>query len=132
MVRSILGAEMLAFADAFDLSFLLKRDLEDILGKKLPLKMLTDSKCLFDIITKQSETTEKRLEIDVKAVREGYNAFEISDIGFIRSANNPADALTKVRGNDSLLKLLETNKCDFDVDKWVVRKKENSSEKVEC
>lgn len=57
IVRSILDAEVYAFADAFDASYNIK-DLEHILGKTIGLKMFTDSKSLFDIIIKRSGTTE--------------------------------------------------------------------------
>jgi hypothetical protein len=46
--RSILGGEVLAFADALDYVFTLCHDLEHMLGKSIPLSMLTDSNFLFD------------------------------------------------------------------------------------
>lgn len=78
--------------------------------------MFTYSKSLFDIITKCSTTTEKRLLIHVKAVREDYEKFELSDVGFVRSENNPSDGFTKLNCNDALFKILSTNKCDFDIE----------------
>ena len=44
---SVMGSEVLAFADGFDNSFLLKNDLERAVGKNLPLAMHTDSESLF-------------------------------------------------------------------------------------
>lgn len=63
-VRSVLGEEVYVFAGAFDYSFTLKHDLEKIVKKHVPLKIFTDSRCLFDVITKTSAITEKRLPID--------------------------------------------------------------------
>ena len=57
IVRSILDGEIYPFADAFDTAYTIKRDLEEMLERRVSLQMLTDSKTLFDIITKCSGTT---------------------------------------------------------------------------
>jgi hypothetical protein len=51
VTRSVLRGEILAFADAFDCAYTLRKDIGKMLGHKLPLSLLTDSKSLFDIIT---------------------------------------------------------------------------------
>lgn len=121
VVRSVLGAETYAFADAFDYAHALKHDLESILDQKIPLQMLTDSKSLFDVLTKCSSTIEKRLMIDLQVVRQAYETHLISDLGFIRTEHNPADGLTKIGTCQALRKLIATNKCDQDIDTWVLR-----------
>ena len=85
----------MAFAEAFDAAFILKTDLQEVLYQPVPLDMLTDSKSLFDVITKNSSTTEKRLMIDIASARESYGRLEISNIGLVRSEHNIADAMTK-------------------------------------
>ncbi|MEM1283154.1 MAG: reverse transcriptase domain-containing protein [Chlamydiota bacterium] len=122
IVRSVLGAEVYAMADAFDYAFTLKQDLEIILNQKVPLRIITDSKSLFDIITKNSSSIEKRLMIDIKSVRHGYESMEISDIGFARSTCNPADAFTKITVNEPLTRIVKHGKADMEVERWVVRK----------
>jgi Reverse transcriptase (RNA-dependent DNA polymerase) len=102
VTRSVLGGEVYAFADAFDQAFIIKHDLELLLNQRVPLTILTDSKSLFDVITKSSSTSERRLMIDITAVREAYFKQEISDVGFVRTKNNPADAFTKVGKCDAL------------------------------
>lgn len=94
VTMSVLGAEVLAFADGFDYVYLMRHDLQRILGHH-PLAMLTDSESLFKCIVKSTTTTEKRLMIDIEAAREAYCKQEISDIGWIRYEDNPADGLTK-------------------------------------
>lgn len=85
IVRLPLSAETFSFADEFDYAYMLKTDVESMLGHNIHIQMLTDSKSLFDVLPKNSTTTEKRLMIDIAAAREAYKQFEISDIGHIRS-----------------------------------------------
>ena len=84
--------------------------------------MFTDSKSLFDIITKCSNTSERRLMIDLQAVRDAYQSYEISNVGFLRGPNNPADALTKANKCNALNHLLRTGKANFNIEQWVIRK----------
>ncbi len=56
VARSVLGAETYAFADVYDFTYCAKKDLETMLGSTVPLEMYTDSKSLFDVITKCSQT----------------------------------------------------------------------------
>ena len=111
--RSFLGAEVYAFADAFDYVYVMKHDLEQILDKRIPLQMFTDSKSLFDVIVKNSTTAERRLMIDIKDVRESYEQLKISNVGFVRSEDNPADALTKAKTCSALNRILSTGLIDL-------------------
>lgn len=74
--------------------------------------MITDSKSLFDIITKSKQTTERRLMIDMACVREAYQSHEISNSRFIRGPNNPADGLRKPNTCDSLERLIKYAKAE--------------------
>lgn len=116
-----MGAEVLAFADRFDYAFLLKHDLQRIIGDDLPLAMRTDSESLFKTIVKSTTTTDKRLMIDIQAARESYGKQEISDIGWIRSEDNPADGLTKPTPCRALEHLLHTGSLDVNIQQWVLR-----------
>lgn len=121
VVRSVMGGEVYAFADAFDAAYATQKDLELMLNRRIPLQMFTDSKSLFDVITKCSITAEKRLMIDITSVRNAFNAHEISNVGLVRSENNPADAFTKVTKCPALEMILEANHCNFPVEQWVYR-----------
>ena len=46
---------------------------------------MTVSLSLFDVITKATVTTEKRLMIDLNAVKEAYQKHEIMDIGVVQN-----------------------------------------------
>eukprot|EP00170_Pyropia_yezoensis_P000956 contig_4436_g959 len=88
-------ASVYAFANAFDEAFVIKHDLERIYKRHIPLIMLTDAQQLFDVFTRASHLTGKRLIINLAAAREAYNDQEISSVGLIKSEHNAADGLTK-------------------------------------
>jgi hypothetical protein len=93
--------------------------LEGLLCQKVPVTILTDGKSLFDVINRNSATSERRLMIDVSATRQAYEHHEISDVGFIRTSNNPADALTKREYNAALKDILTTGRLDLPIEPYV-------------
>lgn len=93
--RYVLGGELNSFADALDIACVIKNEVESVIGKIIPITSLTDSKSLFDAITKSSSSSKKLLMIELSAVREAYSNHEISDVGYISSKNNPAESLKK-------------------------------------
>lgn len=119
--RSVLGSETMALADGFDVAYMIKHDLEKMTRSKLPLYILTDSLSLFDVITKASSTTEKRLMIDLTCTRDSYERKEITMLGFVRTQNNPADCLTKVMNAEQLIRIITTARLDHPIDQWVNR-----------
>ena len=70
--RSVLRSETMNLADAFDMAFTLRHDLEHMIQQSIPIIMITDSLLLFNIITKATTTTEKRLMIDLRTVYESF------------------------------------------------------------
>lgn len=111
VTRSVLGAETYAFADALDFAYTLANDLRSMTSLPLPLKMCTDSRSLFDLITKDSTSTERRLMIDISAVRSAYENAEINSIELVASCDNPADAFTK-QGKCPSLEIIITTDVD--------------------
>ncbi len=79
----------------FRLCLLRKKDLEKLLERRVSLTIFTDSKKLFDVITKCSQTQEGRLRADLQSSRDAYAVHDISNVGFIRSPDISADGLTK-------------------------------------
>jgi hypothetical protein len=73
VTRSTMAAETLAFVDAFDKAFIIRRELSRMLSKDIPPLMMTDSRALLDVITRARYTTERRLMVDVAAAREAYS-----------------------------------------------------------
>ena len=121
VVRSIMAGETYAFADALDFTLSVRHDLTTIYNRRIPISMFTDSKQLFDVITKATYPTERRLMIDVAAARECYTRFEISNIALVRGDDNPADALTKPNHGFPLLEIIRTAKDKTKVVQWIHR-----------
>eukprot|EP00173_Palmaria_palmata_P001925 Plantae.Rhodophyta-Palmaria_palmata.ctg21584.p1 GENE.Plantae.Rhodophyta-Palmaria_palmata.ctg21584~~Plantae.Rhodophyta-Palmaria_palmata.ctg21584.p1 ORF type:complete len:118 (+),score=18.35 Plantae.Rhodophyta-Palmaria_palmata.ctg21584:31-354(+) len=74
--------------------------------------MLTDSKCLFDVLTSNKNTKEGRLMLDTFAARQAYSRREIDNIGLIKSEVNLADDLTKMNGNGALSRAMQSSRLD--------------------
>lgn len=92
-----------------------------MVGLSIPLIMVTDSKCLFDIVTRTSVTKE-RLLIDIAVVKNAYAKNEIFQVGHVFSDQNPAYAMTKVGNFPALNSVLESSYLSLGVNQWVERK----------
>ena len=77
--------------------FLIKHEVQRLLGRDIPVTMLTDCQLLFDALTRSRYTTERRIIVDIASAREAYSNGLIFNIGLILSEHNPADSLTKVK-----------------------------------
>ena len=65
VTRSSMAGEVIAFSDLFDVATTLANELELILSRKVPVQLFTYSKSLFDVISKGSRTSEKRMMLDI-------------------------------------------------------------------
>ena len=63
--------------------------------------------------------TEKRLLIDIACLRQAYRNKELVNLGWIRSGDNLADALTKDKVNSALHDVLRTHKVHVNVEQWI-------------
>lgn len=65
----------------------------EVLGKEMKIDSYVDSKTLFDIVAKESGTTENRILIDIFALRDSYEKGELARITWIPGISNPANGL---------------------------------------
>ena len=77
------------------MAYNIRYDLRKLLQKDVRHTLLTDSLSLFKVIINSTVTTEKRLMIDIAAVREAYERSDIDFIYWIPSQFNLANGLTK-------------------------------------
>jgi len=76
----------------------------------IPLVICTDLYSLYECLVKLRTTKEKRLIINIMALRQSYERREITEIRWINGDNNPADAFTKASLNRALERFIDSNK----------------------
>ncbi|KAI1008166.1 hypothetical protein K3495_g77 [Podosphaera aphanis] len=121
ITRSVIASELYAMCQGFDTACVLKDTVDKIIDEEVPIIVCIDSFSLFECLVKLGTTREKRLMIDLKALRQAYERREIAEIIWITGESNPADALTKYGGNQALEQLINTNKVDLKAGAWVER-----------
>ena len=95
VARSSLTAETLAAVEAIDFAIVVQSAVEEIVKRKLPpIKLLTDNKSLHDSTKTSNTLADKRLLIDMSALREMVENKEL-EIMWISSKEQLADVLTK-------------------------------------
>ena len=113
--------EFIAFSDLFDIAATLSNELSVVLGKRVPIQLFMDSKSYFEVISKGSRTSEKRMMIDIATARKVFRDEVISDIGFIKSSKNLADGLTKSMRQASLREVITTGVLNVRPEQWIVK-----------
>lgn len=96
VTRSVMAAELHALVLAFDFGFVIREMVAEVLQRDVAIEALVDSKTVFDVVAKDAKTSERRLQIDVHALRESYARGELTRLGWIPGNKNPADTLTKI------------------------------------
>ena len=67
-----------------------------------PTVVYTDSYSLYECLVKLGTTKEKRLMIDIIALRQSYERRELTEVQWINRQDNPADIMTKATLNKIL------------------------------
>lgn len=93
ITRIIIAAELLALVSAIDNAYIVNGILDGLFDTNIPLKIYTVSKPAFNRVAKQSNSLEKRLQIDAAGLRESYMRREISAFAWIPGCHNLADGL---------------------------------------
>lgn len=121
VTRSVMAAEILGLSYGFDNAFVTRHMLNEILGQEIPIDIYIDSRTVFNVIAKHASTSEKRLQIDVSALREAHDKKIIRSISWIPSNQNVADAMTKgnVPDTHSLWKLMTSNELQIKPTGWI-------------
>ncbi|XP_044716542.1 polyprotein [Hirsutella rhossiliensis] len=76
---------------------------------------------LYECLVKLGTTTEKRLMIDIMALRQAYESRDIAEIRWVNGADNPADAMTKASPNSALTQFISDNQLNVRVEGFVHR-----------
>lgn len=120
--KSVMSAELLALVNEYDEAFYVKYNLCEVMACDIPLDFVVDSRTTFSCVAKNAHTLEKRLQIDVAAIRESlFTNKKIRTIGWIPGKRNYADGLTRseiLPCDHPLLALMRTNKLQSTVTGW--------------
>lgn len=102
---------------------------QEVMDKKIPLDAYIDSNTVFNVIARKGPTMEKRLQIDVFALRESDTKGELRSAAWIDGNQNVVGGLTKgLIGRDHpIWKLMISNKLRTRAQRWVFGHNENST-----
>lgn len=114
VARSTLTAETLAAVEAVDAAVLLKKMIEEVVMYEMPaITVYVDNKSLYDTTKTSNVLADKRLMVDMAALREMIDRKEII-IKWISTQLQLADVLTKSGVNKSkLTDVLSNGRLDF-------------------
>ena len=106
VVRSTLAAETLAFTEAADTAFFVQKLIIEILATKsdsqYSIICLTDSQSLYETIGTSHQVSDKRLRVEVSAIREMVERAEIV-AQWVNKNDQLSDVLTKKGASPNLL-----------------------------
>lgn len=124
VTRSVMASEVHALIHAVDIGMIVRDALNELLNRNVEMEAFVDSRTLFNVVTKNSNTAERRLQIDIFALRESYKNGELKRIGWIKGNENPADVLTKELLSDAspMSLLMKSNRFNVEPVGWAVRK----------
>jgi hypothetical protein len=121
VIWSVLAAKLYAMINDFDVEAIIKSIIERMLHIILSLILLTDSKSLYDCFVNLDTIAEKKLMIDLMCLRQSYEIREIAEIRWLDEDNNFANAMTKSKFCNALIKLIDINIIELKITEWVER-----------
>jgi hypothetical protein len=133
ITRAVLASELYSMVAGVDIAISLSTTF-NLICKQLgissfPTIVCTDSFSLYECLVKLGTTSEKRLMIDILALRQSYERRELAEIRWIDGDSNLADAMTKATPNRALEQLVSTNTIEVKVQGYVDRPVESIGDK---
>ncbi len=128
ITKSVLTIELYAMINDFDVEAIIKSIIKRILHISLSLILLTNFRSLFDCLIKLDIIVEKRLMIDLMCFRQSYERRKIAKIRWIDENINLADAMTKSKFCNALIKLIDINIIELTIIEWVERTTKHSDD----
>lgn len=125
VTRSVLASEIYGMVAGVDMGYAIGSTLKQITDHlqlpTIPMIVCTDSYSLYECLVKLGTTKEKRLMIDIMALRQSYERREITEVRWINGNDNLADAFTKSSPNNRLKEFIDRNQANLRVEGWVLR-----------
>lgn len=125
VTRSVLASEVYGMVAGVDMAYALASTLRQITSHlslpAIPTIACTDSYSLYECLVKLGTTKEKRLMIDIMALRQSYERRELQEVRWINGEDNLADSFTKTMPNRALKQFIDCNRATIRVEGWVSR-----------
>ena len=125
VTQSVLASKLYAIVHGVNIAIAINTTLKMITKQigieEIPTIICTDSFSLYECMVKLGTTKEKRLMIDIIAIRQSYEQQELLEIQQINGNDNPANAITKGNLVKALQSLVDTNELVVRVEGWVQR-----------
>lgn len=126
VTRSVLASEVYGMVAGVDMAYAISSTLslitEHLKMPTIPTIVCTDSYSLYECLVKLGTTKEKRLMIDIMALRQSYERRELMEIRWIRGDDNLADGFTKATPNKALEDFITKGNATVRMEGWVTRK----------
>ncbi|EED18954.1 hypothetical protein TSTA_126620 [Talaromyces stipitatus ATCC 10500] len=126
VTRSVLASEIYGMVGGVDMAISIGTTINMITRQldlpNVPIVVCTDSYSLYECLVKLGTTKEKRLMIDIMALRQSYERRELTEVRWINGKDNLADSMTKSTPNKALEQFLNENRLKVRVEGWVERK----------
>ena len=103
VARSTIEAEAVSLGEALEVALYLKELWRELSVSELSITGKTDSRTLERAIVSATAVSNRRLRIDLAAMKETLESGQVERIEWIGSTQQVADGLTKVCGRESLL-----------------------------
>lgn len=85
----------------------------------VPIHVYKYSRSIYECLTRNNRTTEKRFLIDLFMLRQNYERREITEVFWIPTKHNPSDKLTKDKLVPALTNLIEKNRIVITLKVWI-------------
>ena len=96
VVRSTIAAEALSLQEALEDGLFLKSHIEELLGIiNIPVIAYIDNRSVMDAVYSTKQVDDKRLRLDLGAIRESVNRGEITAIRWCPGSAQIANCMTK-------------------------------------
>lgn len=118
VARSSLAAESLAMSDCVDAAVYIATMYKELMfgctSNSIPIEIVTDNKSLCDALQSKKVVTEKRLRIDIAALKESIENGSITSVTWVNTNEQLADCLTKEGASPhKLIDVLKSNKLQI-------------------
>ena len=119
VVRSTIAAEALSLQEGLEASYCYREILEDILclqRHSVSITAYTDNKSIIEALHSTKLVDDKRLRIDIAAMKETLDNKEVKNILWCKGANQLANCMTKQGASGfPLLKILQSGYMSFEL-----------------